>query len=1027
MKKSNLRATAALQALAILGAGLTASMIVATPASAQDYTSGAVVGTVNNPAGRPVAGASVSLRSLAQNQVRTLTTDGGGSFTATGMTPGDYQVRVSANGYQPYEGTINVVIAQENRVTVGLLTVGTSADILVIGRRLRQDFTKTTTGLTLDVATLTNQVPVPRSITGLTLLAPTTVKGVAGFGDQASVGGSSVAENAYYINGLNITNPDTYVGSARVPFNFYKTVDVQTGGFAAEFGRATGGVINATTKSGSNTPYMAIHGDFEFSGLDSRDPNTGLATDPDTLGRLRRIDRASLTAEAGGAVIKDHVFLYGLFQANHDIFKSAIRTANRYSVLKDNDPFYGLKADVYINPTQHLEFTYFSTKDTTRNTRYSFISNSTFDGGTIGNITGRQVLNSGGANWVARYTGNLTDFFTVSGAYGISKDAGDVLPDDKSAYFVIDRRTATTGGIARVVSSQPFSRGSINQTRRRFYRVDGDLRFTAVGTHHVRFGLDNEDLSEDKIDQFNGGIPISYDYRNTGARITYLRLGGHVSGKDTAYYAQDSWTPTQGLTVNLGIRDDLFQQSNLSGQKYLDLKNNIGLRAGVSYTPPSADKWKFIGNYGRYFIPPAMNLGFRGRDTFFREFFGYGAFTAATFPIDPVTGTPLAPLGGPISGIGGFSTQCPAISLSSAPGAPASGGANCAVFGAGFQDPAAAKVIPGTKATYEDEFLLGTRYQASERFSIGLTANYRKLKRVSEDTDFQPYLSAFYGCDQGAESPQCTFYNANAAYYIWNPGATSVTLVDFSDVTKKVTLTGLRFPRPQRTYKALTLDWRRTDDGLWAMTGSITLSKSKGSTEGTVKSDAGNTAQVDAGSTQDFDYLGLTDYANGLLPNDRRFVFKAFGVLHITKAFQVGANVVIASPTPGSCQGIHPTDDLAAGYGASSYYCGFGPLNADGSYDNTRPSPRGTGFKNDWLKQLDLSVRFKVPGTGTDSHGLILRADVFNVLNTHSVQQRYSEHELDHDSTGYVPDPLYLTPFAYQPARSIRVGFDWSF
>ena len=124
------------------------------------------------------------------------------------------------------------------------------------------------------------------------MLAPTVQRGVRNFAqangeDVPSVGGSSVAENAYYINGLNITNPDTYIGSARVPFYFYKSVDVQTGGYPAEFGRATGGVINSTTKSGTNIPFLALHVDWEPSSLRSHSPNRGLATSPSDIGQVR--------------------------------------------------------------------------------------------------------------------------------------------------------------------------------------------------------------------------------------------------------------------------------------------------------------------------------------------------------------------------------------------------------------------------------------------------------------------------------------------------------------------------------------------------------------------------------------------------------------------------------------------------------------------------------------------------------------------------------------------------------------------
>src|SRR3546814_7178177 len=72
------------------------------------------------------------------------------------------------------------------------------------------------------------------------------------FGDLASAVGSSVSENVFYVNGLNITDFRQGLGSVTVPFEFYETVDVKNGGYPAEFGRATGAFVNATTKSGSN-------------------------------------------------------------------------------------------------------------------------------------------------------------------------------------------------------------------------------------------------------------------------------------------------------------------------------------------------------------------------------------------------------------------------------------------------------------------------------------------------------------------------------------------------------------------------------------------------------------------------------------------------------------------------------------------------------------------------------------------------------------------------------------------------------
>ena len=1022
-------------ALSVLaGLGVAGALMVAAPAAAQDYTTGAISGTVVDAAGKPVAGVKVTLRSLAQNQVRTYTSSANGGFSAVGLTPGQYEITTEGEAYARQTDTITITAAQDSRVTLTVVDkTAPASELVVIGRRVRQDFTKTTTGVNLDVVSTAEKLPVGRSITALALLAPGAVTGAKGFSsngtDVPSLGGSSVAENAYYINGLNITNPDTYVGSARVPFDFYQTADIQTGGYAAEFGRATGGVINATTKSGTNTPMMAIHGNFEASGLQSTSPNAGQPDKPSTIGKLKHNDDNSLTFEAGLPIVKDHLFFYGLYQANAIVTKTAYPNSKNYQRTISTDPFYGGKIDAYINPTQHFEFTLFDTTQHIRTDSYAFKSNAKFDGGTVGAFSGRQNTQQGGMNWVGRYTGNITDFFQISAAYGVSRDDYNVLAADPTSYYVIDRRIATTGGTATVISSQPYSTNQVRETQRKFYRIDGDVRFDIIGHHHVRFGLDNEDLKELKTTQIAGVLPLLYDYRDAGVRITYERLGGNISGKDRAYYLQDSWEPARGLTVNLGVRNDDFQQSNLSGQRYLSLTGNWAARAGFSWVPGGESKVRLTGSYGRYFIPPAMNLGFRGRDLYFREYFAYPTgYKAANFPVDPVTGLPAVNLGPALTNLAGagYGSACP-TDISAAPGKPVNGSATCVIYGGGTQDPAAAKLAVGTKATYEDEVILGAHFQVTELFSFGLTGTYRKLGRVSEDTDFASYLADYYKCDTDPNAPaaQCNFYQNNSTYYIWNPGSSSLNVRDWVDTSKTVTLTGLKFPVPKRSYKSLVLDWKRADDGIWSLQGSVAVSRSYGNYEGTVKSDAGIGAQSDAGSTMDFDYIGLTDNSTGLLPNDRTFVFKSFGSYHVTPNLLLGANVLVQSPLRGTCMGVHPTDSTAAGYGSTSFYCAYGALDPDTkNYMQSGPSPRGTGLpRTNWLKQVDLSLRYTLPES-LGFNRFVLRADVFNVFNAKAVTQRYNQHETQKVGSQYTPDPLFATPLYFQQPRYARLGFD---
>ena len=246
-----------------------------------------------------------------------------------------------------------------------------------------------------------------------------------------------------------------------------------------------------------------------------------------------------------------------------------------------------------------------------------------------------------------------------------------------------------------------------------------------------------------------------------------------------------------------------------------------------------------------------------------------------------------------------------------------------------------------------------------------------------------------------------------------------------SGVANPVTLTGLTFPKPKRTYEAVIAEFNRADDGHWMLNGSATWSKLKGNTEGTVKSDAGNGAQTDAGSTEDFDYVGLSDYSYGLLPNDHRWQFKLFGAYHFNEMFSLGANVFVQSPMHGSCLGFHPTDPYAAGYGSVSHFCGSSP-NAAGDYTVQTPAPRGAGWTSDWMKQIDLSGRINVPLGDNDLRKLTFRIDVFNVLNSHAIIQKYATQEQSHSGGAYQPDPQYLTPLYYQDPRTIRVGIDLS-
>jgi hypothetical protein len=326
-----LRTSTALHALLLLGAGFAATAVPA-PAAAQDFQNVTASGRVQSTEGKPIANATVVLRSEAQGFSRTTTTSSSGAFRMAQVPAGTYTVTITAEGYDAYEekGVALNQSSSSNQFTLaaaGSAAAGDasadSGDIVVTAGRVRvADFEQTTTGTTINVADLATRVPVARDITSVIRLSPGTSQGDAAFGNLASVAGSSVGENAFYLNGLNITNFRNFLGGNEVPFEFYENVEIKNGGFPAEFGRATGGFVNATTKSGSNEFHAGAVITYNPRQLRDTSPNTKYSDNDGAYSTDLRSD-----FYLSGPLIKDHLFFYGLYESRPGP-RSAPRTSD---------------------------------------------------------------------------------------------------------------------------------------------------------------------------------------------------------------------------------------------------------------------------------------------------------------------------------------------------------------------------------------------------------------------------------------------------------------------------------------------------------------------------------------------------------------------------------------------------------------------------------------------------------------------------------------------------------------------------
>lgn len=1031
-------------ALLALVAAPAAVMLTPTVAAAQNLAQGAVAGTVTNQAEAPIAGASVTLRSTSQGFSRTYTTDASGSFRAVALPPGEYEATVNASGYNSLVETLTVGAGGTTSFAfaVGSADAGSNVDeIVVVGvRQAVSEFDATTTGLTVNVEELARNIPIARDANSVALLAPGVTQSDSAFGNIPTIGGASAGENTYFINGLNITKFRDFTGSSIVPFEFYQTLETKTGGYQAEFGRGTGGVLNGTTKSGGN--------EWEFGLTAYWSPDSLRSDSPDTYLAQNRFDEQSATDvifDFGGPIIRDRLFIFGLYNFRDreatNIGTNGTAVDPTFGVIGANgtvvtsdDPFYGAKVDFLINDDHRLEFTYFSDEQK-QETRNVFVNTS---GDYVGQFT-PSTFEFGGTNWIARYTGIWTDWLTTSLSYGVNEyneyayspgDGGALITDQLPGF----PRRGTWG------VGQPSS----NEDERTILRADVDIYASLYGEHHFRLGIDQEKLEASQTLDYSGA---GYNYCRPGGITPTIACTGSVTGgiwyryqtlftagtippgrtdligrprrvriraydndgawssTQNAYYLQDSWEVTDQLTLNLGIRNEGFENENIDGVAFVDLQDQWAPRLGFTYDVTGDRSSKLFGFYGRYFLPVAVNTNQR--------------LAGAEFFIQDVWN--LNTTGGP--------TDLNADGINDTNGEPILG---TFVSGSNFADgttrPISTQVDKELDPMFVDEFVLGYERQMWDGWTASIKGTYRELGTAIDDVAIDAAVLEY--CDSaGSGLSAAICYNVWYGfhqYVLTNPGEDMVITLSGADLTRadagpgglgrtftdrEVTLTAdqLNYPTPDRTYKAVELSMEKAFDGVWGARFSYVWSQSKGNYEGALKSDNG---QTDPGLSQDFDQPGLTDNSYGFLPNHREHSFKAFGSWQATPQLLIGANLIIQSPRKFGCQGVHPTDFFASLYGPASWFC------------NGVATPRGESFESDWLKNLDLTFSynlgdmFQLPG-----EGLTVRADIFNVFDFQSEQDFNEFGDLALGS----PDPNYGRVTAYQAPRSVRFSIAYRF
>ncbi len=953
--------------------------------------------------GQAQSGAVVNVVNVDTGLKRSLTTDSNGRFSFSQLPSGRY--KVTSNG-----------VDREVQVALGTGTsVNFNADatehISVVGSAINPIDTSSVESSTVLTATQLEMLPVGRDISDVALLAPGTVRGDSGFGKLASFGGSSVAENGYYINGFDVTNARTFLSYGRVPFDAIGEQQVKTGGFGAEYGRALGGVINIVTKRGTNDWEFTASSVWTPSSLAAHGKNvvsrSGTAGERDYYLAYRSddfSDELSYSLSGGGAIIEDKLFIYSLVEGKRDT--SETFTADRSQTSKNTSPNALLKLDWYLNDNHIVEFTGIRNVE---ETDYQIFENpdDAYYTGAHGTYRTGYTERSGGNILIGKYTGHINEDLTIGAMLGqLKTDADYVTPDPLPGNEcpLVDVYDQSTDDIIDVgcwneINVRTLGFGP-DTDERRALRLDGEW---TLDNHVLRFGYDSETFTSNRAGlSYSGGVfyriytPVDFDDSWNGedvpanAHIYRKRTRNSPSGKyevkNTAFYIEDSFQVTDDLMLYAGLRNESFDNLNGDGVSFVDAKNMLAPRLGFAWDVDSDGRSKLFANAGRYFIPIAANTNVRASNWQYVTT-EYYLFDGA---VDPVTRAP--------------------VNVGTKLGDTLTSGRNTS------PDPATV-ASADLEPMLQDEIIIGYQRELTDNWTGGVKYIAREVKNGVDDyCGRQAFID--FAEDQGYSD-----FDADtlATCIIVNPGRDLVMDMDVAadGVLKRVTVPNsyLQLDEYKRTYQALEFFFERGQQDGWFLQGSYVLAKSKGNSEGLVNSWLESKSP---GLTNDFDHKVYVDGTDGYLSNDRRHTFKLFGGYEVTDEIELSANLLVQSGRPQSCFGYAPfaVDDpeyeVFERYAASTLYC----RNAEGQQVLM---PRGSFGRTPWTHNIDAGLSYE-PNWAKD---LLMQVKIFNLLNVQQITERNEAGDLSLEDEGQNPD--FLNDVNYQTPRYVRFSVRYSF
>lgn len=770
----------------------TSLVVGIAPAAVAQFANADLAGTVTGDDGVPLAAVAVTATQESTRLSRSTTTAANGSFAIQGLQPGIYTVAFAKEGFQALEQTgIELRVGRQARLDVRLDLRTVEEAIQVTGEAPLVEVTSKEVGGTFTAREFEALPSQSRSA----LLFAALLPGVVGFpstestaSDALFVNGQDDNDNSFNIDGAN--NADDVIGAragaqARTPIEAIQEFQVLTTQFDAEFGRTSGGVLNAVTKSGSNAFHGSVFAFFQDSSLN--EPNffterNGLEQ-PDSSYR-------SLGFTAGGPLVRGKAFFFVSYEdnLNEEGITGAFSTRPdlNFTTTENNDiDNYLGRIDYRPFAGQHLSLRYLLEQSPQFN---QIIGNVTLEGAREEDDTDSNWVLSLDSVFGSRAFNNARVSFTKEDVAfanpGFNGNGQSFLAQRELA--VSEAHPTFTGGASTVAQARVNRSSQFDDTFSYFlpewhgeHELRTGVQYSEREEEFGDFGFSNGQFFLFDVDRaFDAGDVSTYP----GAFVIRV-LGGLTApipdNQTLGVFVQDDWRINERLTLNLGLR---YDEEDVTDDE------NFAPRLGFAWDPLGQGRTVVRGGYGRFYSTFQMG--------FFQNFF-----------LDSV-GLP-----------GGFILRVPDVAADRQfffDLAQANGVATLdqlrALLIAIFEGGAAAPLNtqptvdnPGRRQAYLDSFSLGAEHQLRPGIAVSVDLIHAENRDGLLVADLNPFSSA-----QG--------------------GRPDISILDGQQVDMGSILTWVN--GAENDYDAVQLAAKKVFTGRWGGQASLTWAQSKGNNFG---------------------------------------------------------------------------------------------------------------------------------------------------------------------------------------------------